>query len=203
MAFEVCPLEQAKGWHQRLSVPYCRTPCEGEKTVVGSFVPRITVRSFGRVHSEYHCLGGALCCGYSCGKHLLQIFLWERFRSIAPRPTEFKSVVITEEEVDGEAKRMKSHPYTLRPWPWSGVKQATNKILGNVINKEKDFSIHPYIYTSCWNYFTHALRGTESAYLSLRATNLEPLAVVMVALVALRLLSYKLETGEGVALCSP
>lgn len=32
----------------------------------------------------------------------LQVFLWERFGCVAPRPGEFKPVVFIEEEVDGE-----------------------------------------------------------------------------------------------------
>lgn len=44
----------------------------------------------------------------------LQIFLRECFKSIAPKPVEFRLIVVTEEIVDNKRKKKKSNPYTSR-----------------------------------------------------------------------------------------
>lgn len=69
---------------------------------------------------------------------------------------EFNPVVITDEEVSGEVRMMKSHPYTPRAWQWLGVKQAANKALVNVINRRRTlaFVLQPHSY---WNYSARTL----------------------------------------------
>lgn len=46
----------------------------------------------------------------------LQIFLWEIFGGIAPRPVEFEKVTMVEEVLRGKRKKRMSHPYMPRGW---------------------------------------------------------------------------------------
>lgn len=82
-----------------------------------------------------------------------------------------------------------------RAWQWPGAKQSTNKTLVNVIDKE-EFSCS-YIHTPT-EITPLVLYEEQNHHISLfQRCNLDPLVVVMAALVASGLLPYKLETGDG------
>lgn len=64
----------------------------------------------------------------------------------------------------GEMKRIKSHPFMPRAWRSSGIKQATNKTLVDVINKEGEFNFCPYVYTlSGVTHFLYMRNTTETS----------------------------------------
>lgn len=68
------------------------------------------------------------------------MFLWERSPTITPKPMEFP--MGTMEEVvfqDGSKGTKPSNTYKSRAWRWLNAKQATNKSLEKVIDKEDGF----------------------------------------------------------------
>lgn len=51
----------------------------------------------------------------------LHIFLWERFRSIAPRIVDFDQVTFSDVMVEGIKKRKKIHSFMPKAWRWSEI----------------------------------------------------------------------------------
>lgn len=89
---------------------------------------------------------------YNAVKHVdscfLQIFLWERFSTLTPKPMEF-STVLMEEVVfsDGSRGIRPSNSYKPRAWRWPNTKQAFNNSLVEVIGKDHSFCFRTYSYT--------------------------------------------------------
>lgn len=129
----------------------------------------------------------------------LRIFLWEHFGSITPKATEFDPVIITDDMVDGKAKKTKSAPYMPRAWQLSGIKQAVDKTLVSVINREEEFTFRLYTHTPST---VVPLMRSKIGTSPLRCNDLEPMAVVIAVIVAPGLLPYKMEPDEGAVLYS-
>lgn len=78
----------------------------------------------------------------------IQMFLWERFNSVAPQPTLFEAVnLVTVEDVNGIVKTVPNKPEKMRAQRWSNLKQQKGKKLVDYIDSEKHFHIRPYTST--------------------------------------------------------
>lgn len=92
----------------------------------------------------------------------------------------------------GRKEEEESHSSMPRKWRQSEIKQAMNRTLVSLINREGEFSFHTYIYTpSSVVLLTLYEEHNRYIFLSRRET-LEPLAIVMAAIVAPGMLPYKL-----------
>lgn len=76
------------------------------------------------------------------------MFLRERFPAIAPKPIKFPAIIMEEVMLANGSRGTKhSNTYKPRAWIWLNSKQATNKSLAKVIDKEERFCFRPYSYT--------------------------------------------------------
>lgn len=74
--------------------------------------------------------------------------LWKRFLKLAPKPTEFLTVIMEEIVLaDGSKGTRPSNTHKPRVWRWLNAKESANKCLFKVLNKEESFCFQPYSYT--------------------------------------------------------
>lgn len=71
----------------------------------------------------------------------LQMFLGERFSTLASKSMEFSKEVKEEAVFPDGLKRMRpSNTYNPQAWRWLNTKKASNKLLEKVIDKRKCFA---------------------------------------------------------------
>lgn len=90
----------------------------------------------------------ALSCGDHANTVFLQVFLWEWFVSLSPKPTQLDAVEMIEVEEDGEIVKKPNRSYQPRALRWSGMKQNNTKNLSKVIDIKKNFNFRPYAFAS-------------------------------------------------------
>lgn len=78
----------------------------------------------------------------------LQLFLWERFKYLGPKPAQFEAVnMVDVEDENGIVKSVPDKPVKMRAQRWSNMKQHKGKELVEGIDSEKQFTFRPYAFT--------------------------------------------------------
>lgn len=78
----------------------------------------------------------------------LQLYLWERFKGLAPQPVQFEAVNTgTVEYENGIVKTVPDKSKKMRAQRCSNLKQQKSKDLVDYINSEKQFAFRPYAST--------------------------------------------------------
>lgn len=80
----------------------------------------------------------------SCFLHL---FLWERFKTLSRKPTQYDVVEMVEVEENVAVVERPDRRYQLTAQRWSDVKQNKHRKLWKVIDIEKNFNFRPYTFT--------------------------------------------------------
>lgn len=79
----------------------------------------------------------------------LQLFMWERFKTLGSKLAEFDDTVemVEIEEVNGVVKLVPAKPIKMRAERWSNLKQHKSKELLKYIDLEKHLVFRPYTFT--------------------------------------------------------
>lgn len=78
----------------------------------------------------------------------LQLFLWERFRTLGPKLQVFSGIDMVDfEDDDDNVMSVPEKPLKMRAHRWSGLKQHKEKRLSKYNDSKKQFVYRPYTFS--------------------------------------------------------
>lgn len=134
----------SQGWYTPLRFPLAVKLAKGERLalapiLLGSLIYRLDEC----VHNLSKSMGRYTMVSYA-NSVFLQLFLWERFNSLAPQSVQFEAVtMMTVEDEDEIVRTVPDKPARLRAQRWSDLKQQKGKDQWIIsIQRNNSLSVH-------------------------------------------------------------